>query len=241
MFTAAAAKNKRAEPNRNKILANLTNEDYQRLLTSLEPVSFAFGDTIYLPDDEPEHIYFPTTSVISLLYTTEEGATAEVGLVGKEGAIGIALCLGGKTMPYQARVHHPGKAYRLRAEALCDEFERRKSLHDVLLRFTQAFMTQIAQTAVCNCLHAIEKRLCRWLLLTHDCVGAKELSLTQEVIANMLGVRRESVTHAALKLQKIGFISYVRGHITIRDRAGLESRSCECYRIVKREYKRLLD
>ena len=241
MFTAAAAKNKRAEPTRNKILANLTNEDYQRLLTFLEPVSFTFGDTIYEPDDEPEHIYFPTTSVISLLYTTEDGVTAEVGIVGKDGAVGIALCMGGKTMPYQAHVHHPGNAYRMRAEALCDEFERRNSLHNILLRFTQAFMTQIAQTAVCNRLHAIEKRLCRWLLLTHDLVGSKELSLTQEVIANILGVRRESVTHAALKLQEIGFISYVRGRITIRDRPGLESRSCECYRVVNREYKRLLD
>jgi CRP-like cAMP-binding protein len=241
MITAAAAKNKRAEPNTNKILANLTNEDYQRLLTFLEPVSFAFGETIYGPDDEPEYIYFPTTCIISLLYTTEDGATAEVGLVGKEGAVGIALVIGGKTMPYEALVHHPGNAYRMRAEALGDEFERRNSLHNVLLRFTQAFMTQIAQTAVCNRLHAIEQRLCRWLLLTHDRVGSKELFLTQEVIANMLGVRRESVTHAALELQKIGFISYVRGRITIRDRAGLVSTSCECYRVVNREYERLLD
>jgi CRP-like cAMP-binding protein len=241
MLLTSVAKNKRTEPNANNLLAKLPLEDYRHLLSFLEPVSFTLGNTIYEPDDEPEHVYFPTTCIISLLYTMEDGPTAEIGLVGKEGVVGIALFMGGKTMPHRAMVLHPGSAYRMRAEVLRYEFKRRGALHNILLSSTQAFMTQVAQTAVCNRLHGIESRLCRWLLLTHDRVGSDELILTQEFIATMLGVRRESVTHVAHQLQKNGWIKYVRGHITINNRAELMSRSCECYRVVEREYERLLE
>jgi CRP-like cAMP-binding protein len=241
MLPTAAGISKGSEPRLNKILAKLPDDDYFRLLTFLKPVSFSLGDIISEPDDEPEYIYFPTTCIISLFYTMENGATAEVGLVGNDGLLGIAVFMGGKTMPNRAMIQYAGSAFRMRTEPLRDEFERGRSLHDLLLHYTQAFMTQVAQTAACNRLHPIENRLCRWLMLTSDRVSSNQLILTQEFIANMLGVRRESITRAAHELQKKGLITYVRGHMTIHDRSGLMSCACECYRVIKREYDRLMD
>ena len=187
-----------------------------------------------------EHIYFPTTAIISLLYLMENGSSAEMGMAGNEGLIGVALFMGGNTMPNRAVTQSAGGAVRMRAHTLRDEFARAGAFQRLLLRYTQALLTQMSQTAVCNRLHGIEQQLCRWLLLTHDRLETDELVMTQELIANMLGVRREGVTGAAGRLQEQGLISYVRGRIQVLDRRGLEASVCECYQVVKLEYDRLL-
>jgi CRP-like cAMP-binding protein len=186
------------------------------------------------------YVYFPTTSHISLLYTMIDGSTAEMGLVGQEGVVGIALFMGGETTPNRAMVQGGGAAYRMQAKAMLDEFRRGGEFQHLLLRYTQALITQISQTAVCNRLHSVEQRLCRWLLMTHDLAQTDELQMTHEFISNMLGVRREGVTVAAQRLQEMGTISYVRGHIHILDREKLLAHVCECYRVVKDEHARLL-
>jgi CRP-like cAMP-binding protein len=225
---------------RNQLLRALPQEELERLLPSLTRVAFALGEVLYESGQRLEYVCFPTTSVVSLLYTMEDGSTAEMGLIGNDGLVGVALFLGGNTTPNRAVAVVAGGAWRMNANALQQEFARSESFQRLLLRYTQALITQISQAAVCNRLHSIEKRLCRWLLLTHDRVNANELFMTQEFISNMLGSRRESVTVAAGRLQDIGLINYARGHITIIDRKGLEGAVCECYRIVKDETDRLL-
>ena len=212
----------------------------ERLRPHLGHVSFALGEVIYESGGRQSHIYFPTTAIISLLYLMENGSSAEMGMAGREGVVGVALFMGGNTMPNRAVVQSAGGAVRMKAQVLRDEFARGGAFQRLLLRYTQALLTQMSQTAVCNRLHAIEQQLCRWLLLIHDRVESDELVMTQELIANMLGVRREGVTHAAGRLQEQGLISYVRGRITILDRRGLEEAVCECYGVVKDEYDRLL-
>ena len=214
------------EPRRpvdNRLLAALPREDYARLRPHLEPVTFALGDLVYDSGGPLGSLYFPTTAVVSLLYTMEDGSTAEMGLTGNDGVVGIALFLGGDTTPNRAMVQIAGGALRIPAKRLQAEFTQGGALQQVLLRYIQALLTQISQTAVCNRLHAVEQRLCRWLLLSHDRVHSRELQMTQEFIAHMLGGRRESVTVAAGRLQDAGLIHYARGHITILDRPGLEA------------------
>ena len=224
----------------NWLLAALPAEVYGRLRPALEPFALALGDMVYDTGGPMTHIYFPTTAVVSLIYTMEDGATAEMGLVGNEGVVGIALFMGGETTPNQAVAQVAGGALRMKAQVLLEEFRRGGPFQLTLLRYTQALITQISQTAACNRLHPVEKRLCRWLLLTHDRVPSNELLMTQEFIAHMLGVRREGVTAAAHHLQAAGLIRYARGHITILDRGRLEAAACECYRVVKDEFDRLL-
>jgi CRP-like cAMP-binding protein len=228
-----------SRPVGNWLLDALPLEDYDRLLTDLRPVSFDLGDVIYESGAEIDHVYFPTTFHVSLLYTMINGVTAEMGLVGNEGVVGIALFMGGATTPNRAVVQGAGRALKLRAKAMQLEFSRGGEFQHLLLRYTQGLITQISQTAVCNRLHTVEQRLCRWLLMTHDRTHSDELQMTQEFISNMLGVRREGVTHAAQGLQQQGFISYVRGHIKILDRPGLETHVCECYQVVCDEHARL--
>jgi CRP-like cAMP-binding protein len=228
------------DPIENRLLAALPGEEYERLRPHLEHVSFALGEVVYESGARLDHVYFPTTAIISLLYTMENGATAEMGLAGNEGVVGIALFMGGGTMPNRAVVQSAGGAIRMRAKALQNEFALGSRFQHLLLRYTQALITQISQTAVCNRLHSVEEQLCRWLLLSHDRVQADELIMTQELIADMLGVRREGVTVAAGRLQDAGAISYVRGHIKILDRQKLEAQACECYQVVKDEFDRLL-
>lgn len=225
---------------RNHLLAVLPDEDYQRLHPHLERVSFSLGQVIYESGGHLDYVYFPASSVVSLLYTTEDGSTAEMGLTGNDGVVGIALFLGGDTTPNRAIVQIAGGAFRMKAKILQQEFARGGALQQLMLRYTQALITQISQTAVCNRLHSVEKRLCRWLLLSHDRVKADELLMTQEFISNMLGGRRESVTVAAGRLQDAGLIHYSRGHISILDRKGLEASVCECYQVVKNETDRLI-
>jgi CRP-like cAMP-binding protein len=227
-------------PAENRLLAMLPTEEHERLVPRLEHVSFALGQVIYESGKQMSHIYFPTTTIISLLYMMENGASAEIGIAGNEGLVGIALFMGGNTVPNRAVVQSAGEALRMETQVLQDEFARGGTFQRLLLRYTQALMTQMSQTAVCNRLHTIEQQLCRWLLLSHDRLNSDDLVMTQELIANMLGVRREGVTHAAQRLQEIGLISYVRGHITILNRSGLEETVCECYKVVKDEYDRLL-
>lgn len=226
-------------PVENHLLAALPREDYARVQRHLEPITFALGDLVYDAGGHLDYLYFPTTAVVSLLYTMEDGSTAEMGLTGNDGVVGIALLLGGDTTPNRAVVQIAGGALRMPARLLQAEFTQRGAVHQVLLRYIQALITQISQTAVCNRLHAVEQRLCRWLLLSHDRVQSNDLRMTQEFIAHMLGGRRESVTMAAGRLQDAGFIHYARGHITILDRPGLEATVCECYRVVKAEIDRL--
>jgi CRP-like cAMP-binding protein len=215
---------------RNRILARLPSQDRARLLVALQPVSFALGDLVCEAGERMENIYFPTTSVISALCTMEDGATAEMGLVGADGVVGVHLFLGGDMTPNQAVVVVSGDALRMKVKTLREEFARGETLQLQLLRYTQALITQISHTAVCNRLHVVEQRLCRWLLMCHDRVETNELRMTQEFISNMLGGRRETVTVAAGRLQDAGLIRYTRGHITILDRKGLEASACECYR-----------
>jgi CRP-like cAMP-binding protein len=225
---------------RNHILADLPREEYKRTLPYLKRVSLSLGESLYEPGKQLKHIYFPTTCIVSLLYTMENGASAEIGVVGNEGVVGVPLFMGGDTTPYPAVVQSAGDAFRMKAQALKDEFVRGGQFQLSLLLYTQAFITQISQTAVCNRLHSIEQQLCRWLLLCHDRSQSDELKMTQELISNMLGVRREGITYAAGRLQADGLIKYTRGRIRILDRRGLEATVCECYQIVKDEYDRLL-
>jgi CRP-like cAMP-binding protein len=223
----------------NHLLAALPPDTFDRLRPHLEPMSFTLGQVVYESGAHMRYVYFPTTSHISLLYTMIDGSTAEMGLVGNEGVVGIALFMGGETTPNRAMVQGGGAAYRMKASAMLDEFKRGGEFQHLLLRYTQALITQISQTAVCNRLHSVEQRLCRWLLMTHDLAQSDELQMTHEFISNMLGVRREGVTMAARRLQEEGMISYVRGHIQILDREKLLSHVCECYQVVKDEHARL--
>src|SRR6476659_4689668 len=228
------------EPVENRLLAALPADEYERLHPRLQPVEFTLGEVVYEFAGQLDYVFFPTTSIISLLYTMENGASAEMGLTGKDGVVGSALFMGGGTMPNHAVVQSAGGAVRMKARVLQDEFARGGKFQYGLLRYTQALITQISQTAVCNRLHSVEQQLCRWLLLSHDRVKANELIMTQELIADMLGVRREGVTVAAGHLQDAGAIRYVRGRIKILDRQKLEETVCECYRVVKDEFDRLL-
>ncbi|MDD5035293.1 MAG: Crp/Fnr family transcriptional regulator [Methylococcaceae bacterium] len=227
-------------PCQNYLLNALPAAEYQRLLPHLEMVSMPLGEVLYESGDELRHAYFPSTCIVSLLYVMENGASAEIAVVGNEGIIGVALFMGGGTMPNRAVVQSAGHAYRLPAHPFMQEFDRYGALHHLLLRYTQALITQMAQTAVCNRHHSVDQQLCRWLLLSLDRLPSDQLVMTQELIANMLGVRREGVTEAAGKLQRAGLIDYRRGHITVLDRPGLEARVCECYQVVKTEFDRLL-
>ena len=227
-------------PIENRLLALLPPDDYERLRPNLHAVSFPLGEVVYEFGGQLDYVFFPTTSIISLLYTMENGSSAEMGLTGNDGVVGIALFMGGGTMPNRAVVQSAGGALRMKAKILKDEFALGGKFQQLLLRYTQALITQISQTAVCNRLHSVEQQLSRWLLLSHDRLNTDELIMTQELIADMLGVRREGVTVAAGRLQDYGAISYVRGRIQILDRQKLEEAVCECYRVVKNEFKRLL-
>lgn len=232
-------------PQQNHLLDALPAAEYERLFPHLELVPMPLGDVLYESGDKLRYAYFPTTCIVSILYVTENGASTEIAVVGNDGIIGAALFMGGGTMPNRAVVQSAGYACRLRGHLLIKEFERfggRRSgaLHHLLLRYTQALITQMAQTAVCNRHHSVDQQLCRWLLLSLDRLASNELIMTQELIANMLGVRREGVTEAAGNLQRAGLIDYSRGHITVLDRPGLEARVCECYQVVKTESNRLL-
>jgi CRP-like cAMP-binding protein len=224
----------------NHLLAALPAAEFARVKTNLEPISLYLGEVIYESGEQLEYIFFPTTAIISLLYIMENGSTAEIAITGNDGLVGIALYMGGSTMPNRAVVQSAGNALRLRSKALQSEFERSGLFQKILLRYTQYLMTQISQTAVCNRLHSVEKQLCRWLLINHDLLQTNKLIMTHDLIANMLGVRREGVSIAAGHLQKSGLIKYVRGTITILDRKNLEAAACECYEVVKDEYDRLL-
>lgn len=228
------------DPNQNHLLAALPDADFERLSRHLELIPMKLGDVLCESGGKMQHVYFPTTSIISLHYVLEDGGSSEIAGVGNEGVLGVSLFMGGNTTPSRAIVQTGGYGYRLKAHVLLEEFNRGGTVMRLLLRYTQALITQMSQTAVCNRHHTVEQQLCRWLLLTLDRMSGNELTMTQELIANMLGVRREGVTEAAGKLQSYGFISYRRGHITVIDRAGLEEHVCECYEVVKKEFARLL-
>ena len=227
------------DPRRNHLLAALPEAEWQRWQPLLEYVDLPLGKVIYEPGVVMGHVYFPTTAIVSLLYVMENGASAEIAVTGNEGVVGISLFMGGGSTPSRAVVQSAGQGFRMKATVIKEEFNRSPVLH-LLLRFTQALITQMAQTAVCNRHHTLDQQLCRWLLLSLDRLDGNELVMTQELISNMLGVRREGVTESAMKLQRAGLVRYARGHITVLDRAGLEQRSCECYAVVKNEYDRLL-
>ncbi|MFZ2307191.1 MAG: Crp/Fnr family transcriptional regulator [Rhodoferax sp.] len=227
-------------PQQNHLLAALPAADLERFASQLELVAMPLGHMLYEPGTQLRHAYFPTNSIVSLHYVTESGASAETAGVGNEGVVGVPLFMGGDTTSSSAVVQTAGHAYRLERHALQQEFNRAGSLQQLLLRYAQALMTQMAQSAVCNRHHSVEQQLCRWLLLTMDRVPLRELVMTQELVASMLGVRRESVTEAAGKLQDAGYIRYRRGHIAVLERKGLEARACECYGVVKKELDRLL-
>jgi CRP-like cAMP-binding protein len=229
-----------SEPQQNHILAALPAKERERLFPHLKLVPMPLGMVLYESGDALRHIYFPTDSIVSLLYVLKDGASAEIAVVGNEGAIGVALFMGGETTPSRAIVQSAGSAYRLMGSRLKQEFSRHGDMLHVLLRYTQSLITQMAQTAVCNRHHSVDQQLCRWLLLSLDRLPSNHLKMTQELIANMLGVRREGVTEAAGKLQKKGVIRYNRGQITVLDRRRLEELSCECYAVVKKESDRLL-
>jgi CRP-like cAMP-binding protein len=230
----------RQSPHQNHLLDALPAGDYTRIRSHLELIPMPLGEVLYEPGTRLQYVYFPTTSIVSLLYVMEDGASAEIAVVGNEGMLGISLFMGGETTPSHAVVQSGGYGVRLRARLLKEEFARFGPMMHLLLRYTQALITQMAQTAVCNRHHSVDQQLCRWLLLSLDRLASNELSMTQELIANMLGVRREGVTEAAGKLQDAGLIRYNRGKITVLDRPGLEARSCECYQVVKTEFDRLL-
>jgi CRP-like cAMP-binding protein len=230
----------RHSPNQNHLLAALPDAEFEALARHLEPVSLALGDMIYEPGRQLQHAYFPTSAVVSLHDVTESGASAETAGVGNEGVVGISLFMGGDTTPSSAVVQAAGHAYRLERHRLKQAFDGPGLMQGLLLRYTQALMTQVSQTAACNRHHSVEQQLSRWLLLALDRAPARELVMTQELVASMLGVRRESVTQAAGQLQELGFIHYRRGHITVLDPTGLRTRACECYGVVKKELARLL-
>jgi len=227
-------------PKQNHLLAALPAEIFDRILPHLELVSMPLGEVLYESGGQLQYVYFPTTAIVSLHYLLESGASAEISGVGNEGVLGISLFMGGNTTPSLATVQTAGFGYRLKGRLMMEEFNLAGPMMRLMLRYTQALMTQISQTAVCNRHHSIEQQLCRWLLLTLDRLPSQELTITQELIAGMLGVRREGITEAAGKLQRAGLISYRRGHITVLDRPGLESHACECYNVVKKEFHRLL-
>jgi len=227
-------------PDQNNILAALPKPVRDRLYPHLELVQMPLGDVLYESGTKLHNVYFPATSIVSLLYVMEDGASAEIAVVGKEGILGIALFMGGETTPSRAIVQSAGYGFRLNSQLLKEEFNRAGPLMHLLLRYTQALITQMSQTAVCNRHHSVHQQLCRWLLMSLDRLPSNELTMTQELIANMLGVRREGVTEAAGKLQRAGLILYNRGRITVLDRPGLEAQACECYQVVKNEFDRLL-
>ena len=227
-------------PDQNNLLGALPAEEFERLAAHLKLVPMPLGEVLYEPGEQLQHAYFPTTAIVSLHYVMESGASAETAGVGNEGVVGIALFMGGDTTPSSAVVKTAGHAYRLERKLLKQEFDRAGLLQRLLLRYTQALITQMTQTAACNRHHSVEQQLCRWLLSTLDRVPSHELIITQELVASMLGVRREGITEAAGKLQHAGFIRYRRGHITVLDRSGLETRACECYAVVRNELTRLL-
>jgi CRP-like cAMP-binding protein len=227
-------------PTDNHLIANLPPHEAKRWMPLLEWVDMPLGQVMYESGRALSHVYFPTTAIVSLLYVMEDGSSAEIAVVGNEGVVGISLFMGGESTPSRAVVQSAGEGWRLSSRVVKDEFERSVPVMHLLLRYTQALITQMAQTAVCNRHHALDQQLCRWLLLSLDRLQGNDLVMTQELIANMLGVRREGVTEAATKLQKLGIIRYARGHITVLDRPALEGRTCECYAVVKKEYDRLL-
>jgi CRP-like cAMP-binding protein len=229
----------RFDPTENGLLAALPEPDQQRWLRQLEHVELRLGQVLHESGDTMSHVYFPTTAIVSLLYLMEDGASAEIAVVGNEGIVGVSLFMGGESTTNRAVVQSAGGAYRLASPMIKQEFTRPPVLH-LLLRYTQALITQMSQTAVCNRLHSLDQQLCRWLLLSLDRLHGNELVMTQELIAGMLGVRRQGVTEAAFKLQQAGLIRYSRGRIDVLDRQGLEKRTCECYAVVKKEYQRLL-
>lgn len=224
----------------NHLLAALPPAEWGRWASQLEPVQMPLGQVLYESGVALGYVYFPITSIVSLLYVMENGASAEIAVVGNEGLVGVSLFMGGESTPSRAVVQSAGTGCRLKARVMREEFDKAGPVMHLLLRYTQALLTQMAQTAVCNRHHSLDQQLCRWLLLSLDRLQGDELVMTQELIANMLGVRREGVTEGALKLQKAGLIRYARGHMTVLDRPGLEARTCECYAVVKREYERLL-
>jgi len=227
-------------PNQNHLLAALPTEEFERLSAHLELVSMPIGKMLYEPNEQLQHAYFPTTCIVSLHYVMESGASAETAGVGNEGVVGVSLFMGGNTTSSSAVVQTAGNAYRLERRLLKQEFDRAGALQRLLLRYTQALMTQMTQTSVCNRHHSVEQQLCRWLLLTLDRLPTNELVMTQELVASMLGVRREGITEAAGNMQRAGYINYRRGHISVLNRSGLEAHTCECYAIVKKEMSRLL-
>ena len=227
-------------PNNNHLLAALPQEDCRAWMALLEPINMPLGQVLYEPGEALEYVYFPTTAIVSLLYVMENGASAEIAMVGNEGIVGISLFMGGDSTPSRAVVQCAGQGYRLLAHVLKDEFNRAGPVLHLLLRYTQALITQMSQIAVCNRHHSVDQQLCRWLLQSLDRLQNNELVMTQDLIATMLGVRREGVTETAVKLQRAGYIRYARGHISVLNRRGLEQRTCECYAVVKKEYERLL-
>jgi len=228
------------EVSKNHLLAELPHLEFERIRPHLVAVKLPLGKVLYESGDKMDYVYFPTTAIVSLLYIMENGSTAEIGVVGNDGVLGIALFMGGNTTPNRAIIQSAGDAYKMKAKDLMDEFSRGGKFHNLLLRYTQALITQISQTAVCNRLHTVEQQLCRWLLLSHDRLNSDKLVMTHDLISNMLGVRREGVTIAARKLSARKLIKNVRGTMTVLDRPGLEQACCECYKVVNDEYNRLL-
>lgn len=228
------------DPNQNHLLAAMLETEFDRLASHLELVPMLLGEVLYESGAKLPYVYFPTTAIVSLHYLLENGGSSEIAGVGNEGVLGVSLFMGGNSTPSRAVVQTGGHAYRIKAQIIMDEFNLAGTVMRLFLRYTQALITHMSQTAVCNRHHSVEQQLCRWLLLTLDRLPSNELTMTQELIANMLGVRREGVTEAAGKLQSYGFISYRRGHITVIHRAGLEGKVCECYAVVKKEFSRLL-
>ena len=228
------------QPEKNLLLSALSAAELKRLAPHLETVDMPLGDVVYESGLHQDYVYFPTTCIVSLLYVLENGASAEIAVVGYEGVVGVSIFMGGESTPSRGVVQSAGRAYRLPSRYVMDEFKRGGAMQHLMLRYTQSLITQMAQTAVCNRHHSVDQQLCRWLLLSIDRLPSPEIVMTQELIANMLGVRREGVTEAAGKLQKAGVVSYRRGHIKVLDRAKLEAMSCECYEVVRRETARLL-
>jgi CRP-like cAMP-binding protein len=224
----------------NLLFHSIPQVEWDRLSPHLEPIAMPLGKVLYEPGVTMSHVYFPTTAIVSLLYALENGSSAEIAITGYEGCVGVSIFMGGESTSSRAVVQSAGNGYRIKSSILLDEFNQNGPVMHLLLRYTQALITQMSQTAVCNRHHTLDQQFCRWLLLSLDRLPSNQLDMTQELIANMLGVRREGVTEAALKVQKAGLISYSRGHITILDRSGLEKRTCECYQVVKSEYDRLL-
>ncbi len=232
--------NAQTDPKKNHLLGAIPETEWARIEAQLTPVVLQLGDVIYEPDIPQPYLYFPTDSIVSLLYVMEDGASAEIAIVGNEGLVGVSLFMGGGATPSRAVVQSAGHAFRMKAKCIRDEFVLAGPIQQLFLRYTQALLTQMGQTAVCNRHHNVDQQLCRWLLMSIDRLGVDEVTMTQELIANMLGVRREGVTHAAGKLQRTGAIQYHRGRIRVLDRTLLESLSCECYEVVRKEFARLL-